>query len=53
MPKTEADIAEAGYIQNKIRDAAFNREVALPWRTPAEGHHSFNCFESIVGVFDI
>lgn len=44
MPQTEAEIAEAGYIQDKIKDAAFNREAALPWRTPAEGDRSFNCF---------
>lgn len=44
MPQTEAEIAEAGYIQDKIKDAAFNREAALPWRTPAEGDRNFNCF---------
>lgn len=42
--QTEAGRAEAGHIQDKTRNAAFNRDVALPWSAPADGDRSFYLF---------
>lgn len=51
MPQIEAEMAEARHTQDKVRDAAFNTEVALPWSPSADGDSGFSLFGADGGVF--
>lgn len=44
-------MAEATHTQDKVRDAAFNTEVALPWSPPADGDSGFTLLGVDGGVF--